>query len=82
MTKLFLRKNGCAPCNRVKEAIDIEKFKNSGAEIIFLDEVSSDELQNYKTEFKLRTVPTYVSDTLTIADSQRIIDLLKPGYGK
>ena len=82
MKKLFLKRNGCNPCNRVKQAIDLESLTESGFEIVYLDELTPEEFATTKYEYELKTVPTYLDEVQKIADSARIIELLKPGYGR
>ena len=78
--KLFLKRNGCMPCSRVKSCLDLDKVSKH-YEIIFLDEVSSEELEKYKSDYKLKTVPTLVqSDGSSIADSAMIIDVMYDQY--
>ena len=77
--KLFLKRNGCGPCRRVKESIDMEKLAGD-CEIVFLDEVSPDVLDKYKLEHSLQTVPTLITEEDYIADSVRIIKLLEKEY--
>ena len=77
--KLFLKRNGCAPCRRVKESIDMEKLSGD-CDIVFLDEVSPSVLENYKAEHNLQTVPTLITEEDFIADSVRIIKLLEKEY--
>ncbi len=77
--KLFLKRNGCGPCRRVKESLDMEKLAGD-CEIVFLDEVSPDVLDKYKLEHSLKTVPTLITEEDYIADSVRIIKLLEKEY--
>ena len=78
--KLFVKRNGCGPCRRVKESLNMEKLA-SDCDIIHLDEVSIDDLDKYKLEYKLKTVPTLITeDGEYIADSVKIIRLLEKEY--
>jgi len=77
--KLFLKRNGCGPCRRVKESLDMEKLAGD-CEIVFLDEVSQSAFDKYKLDHGLKTVPTLITEEDYIADSVKIIKLLEKEY--
>ena len=81
--KLFLKRKGCNPCKRVKEALDFELLEKA-ASILYLDEISKEDLDAVKRQWNLKTVPTLIveaPETKMIADSNKIIELLTPLYG-